>query len=68
MSKRAQYNGAFLDGVVVNIAAPGEPDNLVHVPQGGLLPEDAPASVRDELLAREDWSERKSPSSPKKED
>ena len=63
MPKRARYDGGYLDGVYVEIDG-----RLVHVKQGGLLPADAPAAIRDELLAREDWSEQKNPSGSKKED
>lgn len=61
MTRRARYDGGYLDGVVVEV----EPGQLVHVKQGGLLPADAPAAVRDELLSREDWSEVKDASGSK---
>lgn len=51
--KKARYVGPSGTGVEVTL-----PDGrTVHVPQGGELPADAPADLRDALLAQEDWTE-----------
>lgn len=61
MSKRARYNGPFVDGVIVDDPYSGHRE---HVKKGGLLSDDAPASLRDELLKnQDDWSEVSQPSS-----
>lgn len=69
MSKRAKYTGPHVE-VGVEI---GE-NNVVVVERDHLLPnEDArgepiPASIRDELLERADWSEVDQSTAKKKED
>jgi hypothetical protein len=64
MSKRARYDGPYEE---VRIAVLNQGDvyaeKFVTVKQGGLVPletddgEAVPASVRDDLLSREDFSE-----------
>lgn len=60
MSRRARYDGPFPEVVVG--ANPGEDGYIGTVKRGGLLPKDAPASVRDSLLSTEDWTEVADPS------
>lgn len=56
MSKRARYDGGYADGVFVEDQyQEGAP--VYHVKQSGLLPQDASAKLRDELLAGEDWTD-----------
>jgi hypothetical protein len=68
MSKRARWNG---DEPVHVTWPPGEvyPTGSATVVPGGLLPEDAPASTRDELIANvPGWSEVKQDAKPKTEE
>ena len=61
MSKRARYVGPF-DEVKIGWP-PGEihPQQTWLVKNNHWLPDDAPAALRDELLAGEDWSEVEQP-------
>lgn len=65
MSKRARYDGAH-EAVDVHYPpdAPIDQQESVTVKRGGLLPDEVPAKVRDELLQREDWSEVNQATSP----
>ena len=74
MSKRARYSGPYADGVWVDLTRHVDGGGEVHVKQGGLLPTETtdgraiPASLRDELLQRDDWSpQEQSTSTGKKE-
>jgi len=56
MPKRARYDG----GSPVRVTHPPGavyPDKEWVVEPGHLLPDDAPASLRDELTSRDDWTE-----------
>jgi hypothetical protein len=57
MATRARYEGGYEQGVVVEYEDSDGKVKREHVPKGGLLPSDAPAKLRDELLAQEagDW-------------
>lgn len=64
MSKRARYVGPH-DEVIVENSEHGFRD---VVKRNGLLSADAPAAVRDELLANQaDWSAQADPSTAKAE-
>ena len=56
--KRCRYDGPH-DEVVVQDSEAGIYSEAWIVKRGGLLPADAPARVRDDLLASEEWSEVK---------
>lgn len=58
MPDRARYDGPFEEIVVID---PHTNELLDTVKRGGLLSKDVPAKVRDELLAREDWTAVKDP-------
>jgi hypothetical protein len=65
VSKRARYDGPY---TAVDVHLPdGE---IVTVERGHQLPAEVPATVRDELLARPDWSEvqQSAPSSTAKKE
>lgn len=70
MSKRARYVGPHPEVVVEDATTGYGTDETVVVVRNGLLPKDAPASVRDNLLANPtDWAEQADPSADsKKED
>lgn len=57
-TKRARYDGPY-EEVVVQDSQAGVYSDAWFVKRGGLLPADAPARVRDDLLASEEWSEVK---------
>lgn len=57
-TKRAKYLGPH-DEVWVQDSAAGIHSEGWVVKRGGWLPDDAPASVRDDLLASEEWTEVK---------
>jgi hypothetical protein len=62
MPDRARYDGPFEELLVID---PYTNELLDTVKRGGLLSTDVPAKVRDELLARDDWSAVKDPSGSK---
>lgn len=71
MSKRARYDGPYPEVLVK--WPPGETADTEEtaewtVKQGGLLPAEAPAKLRDELTASDYWSEVDQASAAKKED
>jgi hypothetical protein len=60
VSKRARYDGPYTEVVVhwpPGETAETEDKQSWTVKQGGLLPAEAPAKLRDELTASEFWSE-----------
>jgi hypothetical protein len=57
-TKRARYDGPH-EEVVVQDSQAGIYSDAWVVKRDGLLPADAPARVRDDLLASEEWSEVK---------
>lgn len=57
MSKRAKYVGPFPEVRVEWPPGATAPEEFWLVAQNHLLPADAPAALRDELLAGDDWSE-----------
>ncbi len=66
MSKRARFTGSEAIRVTW---PPGQvtPDQEWIVEPNHLLPDDAPAAMRDELLKRDNWSEvKQSTSTPSK--
>ena len=68
MTDRARYDGPHDEVNVFN------PDDGVYakpidtVKRGGLLSKDAPAKIRDELLARDNWTAVKDPAGSKSTD
>lgn len=73
-TKRARYDGPYEEVFVELNSADVYDTRAVVVKRGGLLPledesgEPIPASLRDELLDREDWSEVKQADHKAKED
>lgn len=68
MSKRVRYDGPFDE---VNVGwPPGQvpAEQTWTVKANHLLPEDIPAKLRDELAAREDFTEVEQADGKKKED
>ncbi len=68
MADRAKYDGPF---PAVDVELPS--GKLVTVERGHLLPnehegENVPATLRDDLLSREDWKAVADPSARKKEE
>jgi hypothetical protein len=63
MTDRARFDGPTDDIVVID---PVTNELLDHVQRGGLLSKDVPAKVRDELLARDNWTAVKDPSGSSK--
>lgn len=61
MAKRARFDGPEPS---LTVYPPGDPyaQPLAVVEKGHLLPEDVPAAIRDELLARDNWTEVQGPS------
>lgn len=59
MSRRARFDGPHDDVFVFDPQAPADAAPIDHVVRGGLLSTDVPARIRDELLARDNWSEVK---------
>ena len=57
-TRRARYDGPY-EEVAVQDSEAGIYSEPWIVERGGLLPADAPARVRDDLLASEEWSEVK---------
>lgn len=57
MSKRARYDGPHSEVLVFDGQNDVYAQPVAKVKRGGLLPQDVPARVRDELLAGDDWSE-----------
>jgi hypothetical protein len=57
MSKRARFDGPHDDVFVFDPEASVEAPPIDHVKRGDLLSNDVPARIRDELLARDNWSE-----------
>lgn len=68
MSKRARYDGPFDEVVVVDSQEGVYAQPLAVVKRGALLPADAPARIRDELLASDYWSEVKQAEHTKTDD
>lgn len=70
MSKRARYVGPHPEVVIEDASTGyGTGGETVVVVRNGLLPKEAPASVRDSLLGNPtDWAEQADPSDSKKED
>jgi hypothetical protein len=66
MSKRARFDGDVPTRVVWP-AGEIYPEDEIIVEPGKFLPADVPASVRDELLARPDWSEVNQTTTPAKD-
>jgi hypothetical protein len=66
MAKRARFDGPEPE---INVYPPGDPyaEPLATVKQGHLLPADAPAAIRDELLQRPNWTAVDQASGDKKE-
>jgi hypothetical protein len=64
MPDRARYDGPFEEIFVIH---PETNERLDTVKRGGLLSKDVPAAIRDELIARDDWSAVKDPTTPKGE-
>lgn len=60
MPKRARYDGPDLE---VAVYPPGDiyAEPIAIVQKGHMLPADAPAAIRDELLARDNWTEVEQP-------
>lgn len=73
-TKRAKYVGPYEEVFVELNSADVYDTRSVTVKNGGLLPledengEPVPASLRDELLQRDDWSEYKQADQKSKED
>lgn len=57
-TKRARYDGPYEEVAVQDSEAGIYAEGWI-VKRGGFLPADAPARVRDDLLASEEWSEVK---------
>lgn len=55
--KRARYDGPHEEVAVYDSQAGVYAEPVDIVKRGGLLTADAPARVRDDLLASEEWSE-----------
>lgn len=66
MTKRARFDGPE-PSVQVYPAGDVYAQPLATVERGHLLPEDVPAAVRDELLARDNWTEVDGPTSTSKD-
>lgn len=67
MSKtRARYVGPFPEVVITWPPGQVVPEKTWNVQQNHWLPDDAPAALRDELLAGPDWSEVEQPASTEK--
>lgn len=56
MSKRARYDGPHEEVVVIDSQEGIYAKPIDVVKRGGLLTADAPARIRDELLASADWT------------
>lgn len=66
MSRRARYDGPHLEVAVFDPKGTVYDGPIATVERGHLLPAETPAYIRDELLAREDWTEVKDPGTPAK--
>jgi hypothetical protein len=64
MTDRARFDGPHDEVLVID---PYTNELLDTVKRGGLLSKDVPAKVRDELLARDNWTAVKDPSGAKNE-
>jgi hypothetical protein len=64
-TKRARYDGPHQEVVVQDSAAGIYSEGWV-VKRGGWLPDNAPAHVRDDLLASDEWTEVKQSDTQKK--
>lgn len=61
MSKQVRYDGPFLEVLVIDSQAGIYAGPIAVVKRGENLPANVPDRIRDELAAREDWTEVPSP-------
>lgn len=57
MPKRARFDGPSDDIQIYDSEEGPYAAPIATVKRGGYLPEDVPARIRDELLARDNWTE-----------
>ncbi len=66
--KRARFDGPHDEILVFDPQAGVYAGPIDSVKRGGLLSTDVPARIRDELLARDNWTEVKQPDQTKGEE